>query len=148
MFKTVDPFLPFTPLSADIEHARVQVSSEPAYGNFILVYLLDAQLSHLESRLVYACRLCSGPQHVHLVREVIRSYDSHDLLEKARDFRFSQGLERHIIGGTVLFGRVHQVELCLPFHQLFPGRIAPYSLHGLANFRVDLCLGPGLHGVV
>lgn len=47
--------------------------------------LLDAELAHLESRLVDTSRLRSGSQDIHFGREIVGRNDAFNLFEKARE---------------------------------------------------------------
>jgi len=83
VLEAVDPLLAFASLPSHIKHAGVACQS------FAIMWwnqtsLLDAQLAHLESRLVDTGSLRSCSQYVHLCWDILLVCNSSGLIEEAK----------------------------------------------------------------
>ena len=72
IFETMNPLLPFTPLSAHIEHANQCQKSFREYCRIIIIInLLHAQLAHCKPRFVNTRRLRPRTQDIGLVGDIV-----------------------------------------------------------------------------
>ena len=79
ILKAMNPFLPFTPLPADIKHASDALANLHRTGRTIILY---AQLAHRKPGFINPRRLRSSPEHVGFDRNIIGRRDSGYLVEE------------------------------------------------------------------